>query len=264
MFLPASAPTLFRSFLFSCTTYPNYFCVSSPQTLIVCLTPGSPWCAVICTLTLSPACLLCINSCPLSPLLYLCTFWSCSEPPQSFFFPIPPPALPCCALPVQTGGSWALSHFEAGQGLGHVGCLVRGHWRQVKPHSSMVRIETEACPRSVLEWGQAPSSSRAVQDSVGKRGHCLFPLSPWRDWWSSSVSLPEGRVALASEGTELRLGTCAQPRLRDPAVRPCCRCSFSGEQSWYAEVVWPDGLLAGPFIELFSPHQLLPSPSLPP
>lgn len=44
MFLSAPAPTLFMSsFLFSCTTYPNYFCVSSLQTLlIVCLTPGPP------------------------------------------------------------------------------------------------------------------------------------------------------------------------------------------------------------------------------
>lgn len=90
---------------------------------------------------LSPACLPCINSCPRSPLLCVCTSWSCSASPQLFLS-----HSSSCALPVQMGGFRAPLHFKAGWGLGRVRCLVRGHCGQVKPFSSMVGMEMAHVP----------------------------------------------------------------------------------------------------------------------
>lgn len=102
VFLTAPAPTLFMpSFLFSCTLtliiFVSLLCRLSANCVLD--SRSSLLCCYLLT-ALSPACLLCINSCPRSPLLCVCTSWSCSASPQLLLS-----HCSSCALPVQMGGS---------------------------------------------------------------------------------------------------------------------------------------------------------------
>jgi len=87
-----------------------------------------------------------------------------------------------------------------------LGCArspMRGRCGWAEPHSSTVETEAGSCPRSMLERGQAPSSSRAARDNPDKRGHRLLPLSPGGVCWGWVVrvrteDMQPSRVGLRS------------------------------------------------------------------
>lgn len=99
-----------------------------------------------------------------------------------------------------------------------------------------------ACPRSL----QNEDKLLALTQSPGttlENGAIVCSLYPF-----GGESLHRGHKALVGWGHR----PVAQQRC--PAMAWSACSPFSGGQSCCAEVVWPDGLLAGCFTELFLPH----------